>query len=108
MVICYHGNQSCLALMEGTSISISSLMEEVEIWGQGGYNKLKSRKLGELSGGPVVIRTRHFYFCGSRFNLWLGELKSHMTSWPKKQNIKHRNSIVTNSIKALKMAHIKK
>ena len=29
-------------------------------------------------------------------------------SWPKNQNIKNKNNITTNSIRALKMAHLKK
>ena len=58
----------------GRAARKGSTKDEAEIWGQEGRccNKLKSRKLGKLSGGPVVIRTWHFYCCGSRFNLWLG------------------------------------
>ena len=37
----------------------------------------------------------------------VGGAKIPHDSWPKNQNIKHRNVVVTNSIKALKMAHIK-
>ena len=37
----------------------------------------------------------------------VGGAKIPHDSWPKNQNIKHRNIVITNSIKALKMSHIK-
>ena len=52
-----------------------------------------------------------FRLCLPTQGVWIqflvGELRSHMLA-AKTPNIKNRSSIVTNSIKTLKMVHIKK
>ena len=56
--------------------------------------------------GGLVLKTFAFQSRRVQVQSWVGELRSHMPCQKTKTWI--RSSIVTNSIKTLKMAHIKK
>ena len=68
---------------------------------------LKKTDLGDFPGGPVVIKTSPSNAGGAGSIPGRGAKISH-ASWPKKPNHKNKNNIVTNSIKTLKMVHIKR
>ena len=59
----------------------------------------------DFPGGPVSKTAFQWTGCG--FKPWSPELRFHMALSQKNQNIKQKQN-VTNSIKTLKMVHIKK
>ena len=60
---------------------------------------------GDLLGGPVAKTALQCRWCG--FDLWLGKLGS-LRPCSQKAKTWNRSSMVTHSIKTLKMVHIKK
>ena len=59
----------------------------------------------DFPGGPVITTAFQWRWCG--FEPWSRELRFHVALSQKNQNIKQKQN-VTNSIKTLKMVHIKK
>ena len=67
----------------------------------------KKTDLLDFPGGPVVIKTSPSIAGGAGLIPGQGA-KTTQASWPKKPNHKNKNNTVTNSIKTLKMVHIKR
>ena len=132
-VTCSGGRQSMLVTMHIFGISITAVKHEfsfvqvrIALYGILGnsilphpsfLSSLKWRQLdrstvpylkwwGDFPGGPgVKISLSN---AGGAGSILARGAKIPHASWPKNQNIKNRSTIVTNSIKTLKMIHIKK